>query len=35
MVCRFKRVELGAVLANGAQCFIVSPDWWSVSSIYV
>jgi len=23
----------GAALASGAQCFVVSPDWWSVSSI--
>src|SRR5262249_31043664 len=25
LVCRFERVELGAALASGAQCFVVSP----------
>ena len=24
-------IELGAAIAGGAQCFIVSPDWWSVA----
>ena len=24
-------IELGAALAGGAQCFIVSSDWWSVA----
>jgi len=24
-------IELGAALAGGAQVFVVSPDWWSVS----